>query len=114
MALNLKSNVGGFTKFLTGDTVILVASAIFLTPLTLGLVGGLGARLPIVGSNITLLFIIASIIVFMLAGAVGGMLKGKLRPALLGISIGLVFNAFVSTQFGNRLVGRLRPGSSSG
>jgi len=113
MAL-IKSSVGGFTEFLKSDSVIIVASAIFLTPLTLGLVAGIGSRFPGIGNNITLIFIIASIIVFMLAGAVGGMLRGKLRPILLGISIGLAFNAFTSTQFGNRLVSRLRPRSASG
>lgn len=112
---NIKSQVGGFTNFLKSDSVILVASAIFLTPLTLGLVGGLGGRIPFINTNITLIFIIASIAVFFLAGMVGSALKGKLQPVLLGISAGLAFNALASTQFGNRLVNRLKPnGSQSG
>lgn len=110
----IKSQVGGFTNFLKSDSVVLVASAIFLTPLTLGLVAGIGSKIPFVGNNITLIFIVASIVVFILAGMMSGMLRGKLQPILLGISAGLAFNAFTSTQFGNRLVGRLRPGSTSG
>lgn len=110
---NLKSTVGGFKGFITSDIVIVAASAIFLTPLTLGLVAGIGGKIPGVGNNITLILLIASIVVFMLSGAVGGMLRGKLKPVLLGISVGLFFNAFTSTQVGNRLVNRLRPGTSA-
>ena len=109
---NLKSTVGGFKGFITSDIVIVAASAIFLTPITLGIVSGIGGRIPGIGNNITLILLVASIVVFMLSGMVGNFLRGKLKPVLLGISIGLFFNAFTSTLVGNRIVNRLRPGAS--
>lgn len=109
----LTSKIGGFKGFITSDVMFVVIGAVFLTPITLGIVAGLGGKIPGIGNNITLILLIASIVVFLLAGAVGEMIKGKLRPVLLGISIGLLFNAFTSTQVGNRLVNRLRPGASS-
>ena len=97
--------IGKFADFRQSDAVITTASAILLTPLILGTITQFGSRIPAIGNRLWIIFLIASIVVFSIAGMLG---KGMVQDIVLGLSIGLALNALLSTSFGVGLLGRLQ------
>lgn len=98
----VKVQIGKFTDFLKSGEVVTVASALLITPVILGTVSSFGANLPVIGDRIWIIFLIASIVIF----SVASMFTGLIKNILLGLSVGLAINSFLSTQFGAQLVSR--------
>ena len=93
-----------FTDFVTGDTVLVVAGAILVTPILLGVIGTLTAgRIPLLQNNVMLALAVSSLIMFILAT----IFKGKIRLVLLGASAGALINAIQQTQFAQNILSRI-------
>lgn len=100
----VKVQIDKFTQFLKSSEVQVVGSAIFVTPLILGVVNRFGGNLPLVGGNIWIVFLIASFVVFGIASQVSGIIKN----ILLGVSVGLLINAVLSGPLGKYIAPKLR------
>lgn len=98
------ANLKGFTNFVTSGETIAVASAIFLTPVVSRFIVPLLGNIPYLNQHPTIVLVIASLIVFMIAKAT----SGTIRSIILGAAAGLFINAIASTGVGATLIGRLQ------
>jgi len=96
--------LGGYTSFLQSKEFVAVASAVLITPVVLGLVTSLIGRLPFLQNNFAIGMIVASIIIFIIAGMFG---DGMLRAVILGISAGVFLVGLQSTTFVQSALNRL-------
>jgi len=101
--LKPKLKIGGFTDFIKSEKMITIASAILITPIVMALVQNIIAKVPFLRDNFLVGMIIASIVIFILAGMVGGIFQA----ILLGISAGVILVGIQSTSFAQGLLGRL-------
>ncbi len=85
-----KLDVDRFTKFLTSNEMIAVASAIIVTPLLLKSIESVISRFPVLRNNFTIGLLVAAFFLFVLAGLVP---SGMLRSVVLGVSAGVVITA---------------------
>lgn len=102
---NIKSKlkIGGFVSFIKSTEMIAVASAILITPIVMGSVTALIGRFPFLRDNFAIGMLVASLVIFVIAG----MLSGMLRAMALGISAGVLLVGLQSTSFAQELLGRL-------
>jgi len=98
-----KLRLGGFMEFLKSKEMIAVASAVLITPVILATVTGLLSRVPFLRDNFAIGMLIGSLLIFIIASMVGGML----RSVLLGISAGVLLVGIQSTTFAQGLLNRL-------
>jgi len=96
--------LGGYTSFLQSKEFVAVASAVLITPVVLGLVTSMIGRLPFLRNNFAIGMIVASIIIFIIAGMFG---DGMLRAVILGISAGVFLVGLQSTTFVQGALNRL-------
>lgn len=96
--------VGGFTNFIQSNEFIAVASAVLITPVILGIVTNLISRVPLLRNNFAIGMLVASILIFILAGMFG---SGMLRSVLLGVSAGVLLVGIQSTTIAQSLLNRL-------
>ena len=96
--------LGGFTNFIKSNEFVAVASAVLITPIILGMVTNLIGRLPFLRNNFAIGMIVASIIIFIIAGMFG---SGMLRAVVLGISAGVLLVGLQSTSFVQGALNRL-------
>jgi len=99
---------GKFFEFVTSDTVIVVAGALVVTPILLGvlsttILGGI----PVIRDNVMLALAFASLILFVLAIIVRGVFGNKLSLLLLGASAGALINAIQQTSFAQNILNRI-------
>jgi len=102
------ASFGKFLEFATSDTVIVVAGAILVTPILLGvlsttILGGI----PVIRDNVMLALGMASLILFVLAIIVRGIFGNKLSLLLLGASAGALINAIQQTSFAQNILNRI-------
>ena len=102
-----KIKIGNFKEFLTSRELIVVAGAILVTPLLLGVITSIVSRFPVLRDNIALGLAIGAFVLFILASMFGGMI----RALVLGISAGVLITAIQTTSFGQSVLGRLGGGS---
>lgn len=100
--------LGKFLEFVTSDTVIVVAGALVVTPILLGvlsttILGGI----PVIRDNVMLALGFASLILFVLAIIVRGLFGNKLSLLLLGASAGALINAIQQTSFAQNILNRI-------
>jgi len=103
--------LGKFTEFITSDTVIVVAGAILVTPILLGvlsttILGGI----PVIRDNVMLALAAASLILFILALVVRGVFGNKLSLLFLGASAGALINAIQQSSFAQNILKRIGGG----
>jgi len=106
MVLGIKTptlQAGKFVTFLKSKEMIAVASAILITPVILATVTALISRVPFLRDNFAIGMIVASLVIFVIASMVGGILQ----PVLLGISAGVLLVGIQSTTFAQSLLNRL-------
>jgi len=96
--------LGGYTSFIKSNEFVAVASAVLITPVVLGMVTSLIGRLPFLRNNFAVGMIVASIIIFIIAGMFG---TGMLRAVVLGISAGVLLVGLQSTSFVQSALNRL-------
>ncbi len=96
--------LGGYTNFIKSNEFVAVASAVLITPVVLGMVTSLIGRLPFLQNNFAIGMIVASIIIFIIAGMFG---SGMLRAVVLGISAGVLLVGLQSTTFVQSALNRL-------
>ncbi len=96
--------LGGYTNFIKSNEFVAVASAVLITPVVLGMVTSLIGRLPFLQNNFAIGMIVASIIIFIIAGMFG---SGMLRAVVLGISAGVLLVGLQSTSFVQSALNRL-------
>ena len=97
-------NLSQFTNFVTSDTVIVVAGALLVTPILLGVLSTfIVGRIPVVRENILLTLAVSSLILFIIAA----IMKGKIRLLFLGASAGALINAIQQTSFAQNVLGRI-------
>lgn len=97
-------NLGRFTDFVTSDTVIVVAGALIVTPILLGVLSTfVVGRIPVIRDNVMLALAISSLILFILSA----IFKGKLRLLFLGASAGALINAIQQTPFAQNILARI-------
>lgn len=97
-----------FAEFVTGDTVIVVAGALLVTPILLGVLSTFAiGRIPIVRDNVMLALAVSSLILFILAA----IFKGKIRLLFLGASAGALINAIQQLEFAQNILNRIGGGS---
>lgn len=90
--LSLKSpqlKVGRFIDFLKSKEFISVAAAVIITPFALRGVESLVTRFGVLKQNFTVALILASFVLFFIAG----MVDGYLRALFLGITAGVAITA---------------------
>lgn len=100
--------IGKFTDFITSDTVIVVAGALLVTPILLGvlsttILGGI----PVIRDNVMLALAATSLILFILALIVRGIAGAKVSLLLLGASAGALINAVQQSSFAQNILKRL-------
>lgn len=98
-----KLKLGGFSSFIKSNEMIAVASAVLITPIVMASVTSLLSRVPFLRDNFAIGMVVASIVIFILSGMIGGIA----RPILLGISAGVLLVGLQSTSFAQSLLGRL-------
>jgi len=96
--------LGGYTSFIKSNEFVAVASAVLITPVVLGMVTNLIGRLPVLRNNFAVGMIVASIIIFIIAGMFG---TGMFRAVILGISAGVLLVGLQSTSFVQSALNRL-------
>jgi len=96
--------LGGFTNFIKSNEFVAVASAVLITPVVLGMVTSLIGRIPFLQNNFAIGMIVASLIIFIIAGMFG---SGMLRAVVLGISAGVFLVGLQSTTFVQSALNRL-------
>ena len=96
--------LGGFTSFVRSKEFVAVASAVLITPIVLSSVTALIGRLPFLRNNFAIGMIVASAIIFILAGMFG---DGMIRAVVLGISAGVLLVGIQSTTIAQTLLNRL-------
>ena len=99
-----KLKLGGYTNFIKSNEFIAVASAVLITPVILGMVTSLIGRLPFLRNNFAVGMIVASLIIFVIAGMFG---SGMLRAIVLGISAGVLLVGIQSLGFVQSALNRL-------
>ena len=101
-------SLGKFTSFVTSDTVIVVAGAILVTPILLGILSTtiLGG-LPVIRDNVFLALGLASLILFILAILLRGVFGNKLSMLFFGASAGALINAIQQTSFAQNILNRI-------
>jgi len=95
--------IGQFTDFITSNEMVTVASAILVTPIILGSVVNFGSSVPFIGTNVWVILLIASFIIFGLTSMVP---TGKARALVMGIGAGLFINFLIT----NPLTGKFFAG----
>ena len=105
--------VKGYLSYLKSPEFIAVASAIILTPILSSFLVPLVGRIPVLGSYPLVTVIVASLILFWIAKAIGGMYT---RAILVGVAGGMIITAFMGTSIGQNFVGRISAtvGSATG
>lgn len=94
-----------FANFVSSDTVVLVAGAIIVTPILLGVISTfVTGKVPVLRDNLMLALIAASILLFILSA----IFKGKLRMLFLGASAGALVNAILQTSFAQNVLTRIQ------
>lgn len=97
-------SLGRFVDFVSSDTVIVVAGALLVTPILLGVLStSILGGLPVVRDNVMIALAVSSLILFILAT----LFKGRIRLALLGASAGALINAIQQTRFAQNILSRL-------
>jgi len=99
-----KLRLAGYADFIKSNEFVAVASAVLITPVVLGLVTSLIGRLPFLRNNFAIGMIVASIIIFIIAGMFG---SGTLRAIVLGVSAGVLLVGLQSTSFVQSALNRL-------
>ena len=101
-----EKSLSQYKGFLFSDTTVIVASAIFVTPVVLGFSAKYTQK---AGDKLWLYLIVIAFILFLVAGFVSGII----RAIFLGASLGVFFNAIIATSFGSKLASRLNSIGSS-
>ena len=96
--------LGGYTSFIKSNEFVAVASAVLITPVVLGMVTNLIGKLPFLRNNFAIGMIVASLIIFIIAGMFG---TGLFRAVILGISAGVLLVGLQSTSFVQGALNRL-------
>ncbi len=97
-----------FAGFVTSDTVVVVAGALVVTPILLGVISSFAtSNIPIIRDNVMLSLAFASLILFILSA----IFKGKLRLLFLGASAGALINAITQTSFAKNILDRIGAGA---
>lgn len=84
-----QATLGDFKEFLTSPELIVVGSAIVLTPLLQASVQSILDRIPILQDHATIALLVAGFIVFIIASK----LKGVIKQIALGFAAGLAITA---------------------
>ena len=102
--------IGKFKDFITSDKAVTSAAAILVTPAVLGIVDRVIEKYPKFGNNATIALIVASIIIFIIAG----FFSGIIQDVVLGAAIGVFINALLSIPAISNTVSRISKKTSSG
>lgn len=84
-----QANLSQFKKFLTSPELIVVGSAVLLTPLLQASVQSIIDRVPFLQSHATIALLLAGFVVFILASKLSGFIK----QIALGFAAGLAITA---------------------
>lgn len=94
---------GGYTGFLFHNKIIIVVgSAILVTPVVLGFAAKYTQN---AGSRLWAYLFILSFLLFLVATFIGK--ESWIGAVFTGAALGVLFNAIISTSFGNKLASKL-------
>ena len=99
-----------YFSFLTSSDAYLALGVVVGTPLGLGLSNYILSRVPFIRGNVGIALVIASVIIF----AIAGMFSGMISKMPLGISLGLAINALFTIPSIANLLGRISSGNIRG
>ena len=100
--------LGQFSKFVGSSEFIAVASAVILAPIFIRYIRPIISRIPFINSHPSLGLLAVSIILFIAAGFVGGMIK----MILMGAAAGALLSAILSVPQIARTLSYLPSGAS--
>ena len=101
--------LGAFSKFVTSNEFIAVASAVILSPIFIKYLRPYIMRAPLIKAHPALSFLAISLILFLAAGIMGGTLK----VILIGAAAGALLTALLTTTAVSRALSYLPSGANA-